>query len=78
MMNDGTGMAIRLRCSDVLEWVLLMMAWDADKSQDLFGDDLLHLFWWGQGRTIPKRRPIIGISRRARCSRSARPFHVGT
>lgn len=41
--NDGTGMAIRLRCLDVLEWVLLMMAWDADKSQDLFEDDCLHL-----------------------------------
>jgi hypothetical protein len=47
--NDGTGMAIRLRCLDVLEWVLLMMAWDADKSQDLFEDDCLHLFLVGSG-----------------------------
>ena len=62
--NDGTGMAIRLRCLDVLEWVLLMMAWDADKSQDLFGDDATFIFfWWGRGHTIRiSRRPIMGIS----------------
>ena len=51
--NDGTGMAIRL----CYWW------WHGMRA-----NPRIIFFWWGQGRTIPKRRPIIGISRRAPCS----------
>ena len=88
--NDGTGMAIRLRCLDVLEWVLLMMAWDADKSQDLFEDDCLHLlvgsgphnseatpYHWDIATCV---HPALDPENYNYCvpKISARPFHVGT
>ena len=71
--NDGTGMAIRLRCLDVLEWVLLMMAWDADKSQDLFEDDCLHLLV-GSGPHNSEATPYHWDI--ATCT-LLWPFHVG-
>jgi hypothetical protein len=62
------------------------MAWDADKSQDLFGDDFLHLFLVGSGPhnsdiATPYHGDIaLDPENYNYCVQkmSTRPFHVGT